>query len=106
MRASQPPLPPSLPPQPPPHLPQRREISATHPAPDWEVYLYAVLVAKYALREEQAPSRAADEAVFAQRVDAAIAGLEASLHQALGLRRKGNRSCATSELDDVVQVRG
>lgn len=100
---SRPPSPPfSLPPS---LSPVRREISATRPAPDWEVYLYAVLVAKYALREEQAPSNAVDEAAFAQRVDAAVAGFEASLHQAFGLRRKANRSRAAAELDEVVQVR-
>jgi len=86
-----------------PH-PQRREISAAHPAPGWEVWLYAVLAAKYALRDEQAST--VDEAVFAQRVDAAVAGLEGSLITALGLRRKANKEVAARDLDDVVQVRG
>jgi len=52
----------------------RREISGAHPASDWEVYLYAVLIARFVLRAEQVQSKAADEAFFAQRVDAAIAG--------------------------------
>jgi len=86
------------------HCAKTPGISGAHPAPDWEVYLYAVLAAKYMLREEQAPSSAADEAAFAQCVDAAITGFEASLDKALGLRRKSNRSSAAAELDDVVQV--
>ena len=67
------------------------------------MWLYAVLAAKFALRDEQAST--ADEAVFAQRVDAAVAGLEGSLNTALGLRRKANKEVAARELDDVVQVR-
>ena len=67
------------------------------------MWLYAVLAAKYALRDEQAST--VDEAVFAQRVDAAVAGLEGSLNTALGLRRKANKEVAARELDDVVQVR-
>ena len=94
---------PPFPLRPLPH-PQRREISAAHPAPGWEVWLYAVLAAKFALRDEQAST--VDEAVFAQRVDAAVAGLEGSLITALGLRRKANKEVAARELDDVVQVRG
>ena len=94
---------PPFPLRPLPH-PQRREISAAHPAPGWEVWLYAVLAAKFALRDEQAST--VDEAVFAQRVDAALAGLEGSLNMALGLRRRANKEVAARELDDVVQVRG
>ena len=94
---------PPFPLRPLPH-PQRREISAAHPAPGWEVWLYAVLAAKFALRDEQAST--VDEAVFAQRVDAALTGLEGSLNMALGLRRRANKEVAARELDDVVQVRG
>ena len=82
----------------------RREISGAHPASDWEVYLYAVLIARFVLRAEQAPSSAADEAAFARCVDAAIAGFAGTLGS-LGWARRGNRESAGAELDDVVQAR-
>ena len=82
---------------------RRREfMTASHPS-DFEVCLYAALLANCALRDVKKPSNPADEAALVQRVDAAIADFQGSL-SSLGLRRKSNRSSAAAELDDVVQV--
>ena len=81
----------------------RREfMTASHPS-NFEVCLYAALLANCALRDVKRPSNAAAEAALVQRVDAAIADFRGSL-SSLGLRGKSNRSSAAAELDGVVQV--
>ena len=91
------------PPSPP--RPRRRFLSASNPAPTWEVFLYAVLVVNFVLRNATAPANAADEAAFAQSIDEAITGLVDYLHAAIGVRAARNRQDGALKLDDVVQVR-
>eukprot|EP00964_Phaeocystis_antarctica_P003006 scaffold1603_cov25-Phaeocystis_antarctica.AAC.1 len=81
---------------------RHRESKVASPPSDFEVCLYAVLLANFALRDFKKSSNAADEAAFVQRVDAAIADFEGSL-SSLGLRRRGNKESAAAELNDVVQ---
>ena len=88
-----------------PVAPRRRTISAAHPAPTWEVFLYAVIVVNFVLRNATAPNNAADEAALAQSIDEAITGLAESLHAAIGVRTATNRQDGALKLDDVVQVR-
>ena len=82
---------------------RRREFKKTHHPSNFEVCLYAALLANCALRDVKRPSNAAAEAALVQRVDAAIADFRGSL-SSLGLRDKSNRSSAAAELDGVVQV--
>ena len=82
---------------------RRREFKEPNHPSNFEVCLYAALLANCALRDVKEPSNPADEAALVQRVDAAIADFQGSL-SCLGLRRKSNRSSAAAELDDVVQV--
>ena len=69
------------------------------------MFLYAVLVVNFVLRDATAPTNAADEAAFAQSIDEAITGLVDYLHTAIGVRAARNRQDGALKLDDVVQVR-
>ena len=82
---------------------RRREFKKPNHPSNFEVCLYAALLANCALRDVKRPSNAAAEAALVQRVDAAIADFRGSL-SSLGLRDKSNRSSAAAELDGVVQV--
>ena len=55
---------------------RRREFKVTNHPSNFEVCLYAVLLAMFALRDFKKPSNAVDEAALVQRVDAAIADFE------------------------------